>query len=107
MAINVLLLKLITGEEVLAEITNETTELDFEDDEVVIKNPVRIVIMPGNDPKNPSIGFAPFALWSDQKEFVIQKSHIITIMTPQTDFVNNYNQQFGGIIVPNSNLIVP
>ena len=65
---NLMIVRLITGEEVLGEIT-------IQDDKIIqIKNPVRIMVMPSKtDPKNPSVGFAPFMQWSDDK---IGRAHV-------------------------------
>lgn len=96
------IIKLITGEELLGEILPSS--------EVIckVKNPVRIVVMPNKiDPKTPNIGFAPWAEFSDDKEFILDKSHVLAIMTPINEFVNQYNTMFGGLVVPKSNLIIP
>ena len=96
------IIKLITGEELLAEI------MPSGDAVCKIKNPVRIIVMPNKiDPKTPNIGFAPWAEFSDDKEFTLDKSHIVAIMTPINEFVNQYNSMFGGLVVPKSNLIIP
>jgi Sm_like domain len=101
---SVKLIKLITGEELLGEVAS-TSPIPTS---VVLKNPVRIVVMPNKiDPKTPNIGFAPWAEFSDEKEFVLDKSHILCIMTPIIEFVNQYNSMFGGLVVPKSNLIIP
>ena len=95
------IIKLITGEELLAEVVGD-------DIMVRVKNPVRIVVMPNKiDPKTPNIGFAPWAEFSDDKEFTLDKSHIVAIMTPIKEFVNQYSSMFGGLVVPKSNLILP
>lgn len=99
---SVKIIKLITGEELLGEILPSS--------EVIckVKNPVRIVVMPNKiDPKTPNIGFAPWAEFSDDKEFELDKSHVLAIMTPINEFVNQYNTMFGGLVVPKSNLIIP
>lgn len=102
MATNIKILKMISGEELLAEVTKETdTHLD-------VKNVVRVVIMPtANNPKNPTVGFAPWADFSDEKEFTIHKAHVIVTMKPITEFANQYNSMFGGIVAPSSKLIIP
>jgi hypothetical protein len=98
---NAQIIKLITGEELLAEVVSTDTVLR-------IKNPVRIIVMPNKiDPKTPNIGFAPWAEFSDDKEFTLDKSHIVAIMTPIKEFVNQYSSMFGGLVVPKSNLILP
>lgn len=99
---SVKIIKLITGEELLGEILPSSEAI------CKVKNPVRIVVMPNKiDPKTPNIGFAPWAEFSDDKEFVLDKTHILAIMTPINEFVNQYNTMFGGLVVPKSNLIIP
>lgn len=102
MAANVKILKLITGEELLGEMLSGGPSV------CEIKNPVRIVVMPNKmDPKTPNVGFAPWAEFSDQKTFIIDKSHILCIIEPIKEFVNQYNSMFGGLVLPTSNLIKP
>jgi hypothetical protein len=104
MAINVKIIKLITGEELLGEVT-ESSPIPTS---VIIKNPIRIVVMPNKiDPKTPNIGFAPWAEFTDDKSFVLDKSHILAIMNPIKEFVNQYNSMFGGLVLPTGNLITP
>jgi len=99
------ILKLITGEELLGEcVINEVVG------ELMIINPVRIVVMPNKlDPKTPNIGFAPWAEFSEDKHVKLDMSHVLCIMTPIKDFLNHYNSMFGGIILnPNGpGLILP
>lgn len=100
MATNVKLLKYL-GEDILAEILEET------DTTFTVKNPVRVVVVPNKaDPKNPSVGFAPWCDWSDDKEVVLTKTMFIAKLEPLTLFINQYNSQFGGLIVPDSKIIV-
>lgn len=88
------------GEEIMAEVVSETA------DQIKIKNPVRIVVMPNKaDPKNPSVGFAPYCEWTDDKEFTLSKNLFIFTAEPLTVFVNQYNQQFSGILVPDTKII--
>ena len=98
------IIKLLTGEDILAEVPLENV------DPLVIKNPVRIIVMPNKiDPKTPNIGFAPWAEFSDDKTFTLDKAHIVAIMNPIKEFVNQYNSMFGGILInPNGpGLILP
>ena len=96
------IVKLLTGEEILAKV------LPSSDHIVIMENPVRIVVMPNKiDPKTPNIGFAPWAEFSDDKTFTIDKSHVVVIMTPIKEFVNQYNTMFGKLVTPQSGLILP
>lgn len=102
MAANVKILKLINGEELLGEILPSVDAI------CNIKNPVRVIVMPNKmDPKTPNVGFAPWAEFSDQKTFTLDKSHVLCIIEPIKEFVNQYNSMFGGLVVPTSSLIKP
>ena len=103
MAINLKLIRLISGEELMSEVTAET------DTVISIKNPVRVVLMPNKvDPKTPTVGFAPWVEFSEEKDFTIHKAHVIVTMKPVQDFINHYNSMFGGIVSPpTTKLIIP
>lgn len=99
---SVKILKLITGEELLAKVLPSSADL------VKMENPVRIVIMPNKlDPKTPNVGFAPWAEFSDDKIFEIDKSHVVAIITPISQFVTQYSSMFSGLVLPTSNLLMP
>jgi hypothetical protein len=97
------ILKLITGEEVLGEVESES------ETEIVICNPVGIAIVRGKDGQ-PNVGFAPFPIHSEQKKeqtIAFSKKNVVYSYVPAEDFINNYNQIFGaGIVLPNKQLIV-
>ncbi|CAB4170512.1 Sm-like domain containing protein [uncultured Caudovirales phage] len=103
MATNLKLIRLISGEELMSEVTAET------DTVISIKNPVRVVLMPNKvDPKTPTVGFAPWVEFSEEKDFTIHKAHVIVTMKPVQEFINQYNSMFGGIVsVPTTKLIIP
>lgn len=97
-----LVMKLVTGEDVFGEIESES-ETEF-----VIVNPVGIAVVRGKDGQ-PNIGFAPFPLHAEQKTgatVAINKKSVVYSYVPAEDFINNYNQIFGsGIVLPSKTLI--
>ena len=97
------ILKLITGEEVLGEVEIES------ETEVVLVNPVGVAIVRGKDGQ-PSVGFAPFPMHAEPKtgeSIAFAKRNVIYSYVPAKEFVDNYNQIFGsGIVLPNKQLIV-
>ncbi len=97
------LVRLINGEELLGKIAPSSSDI------VRIQNPVRVIVMPNKlDPKVPNVGFAPWAEFSEDKSFDIDKRHVLCIMNPVKEFINQYNSMFGGLVLPtNSNLLVP
>ena len=102
MATNIKNLRLLGGEDILGEVLGETNEV------VTLKNPVRVMLVPNKvDPKQPSVGFAPYCEWSTDKEVDINKSLIVAKLNPIPEFINQYNAVFGGIQVPSSKIITP
>ena len=93
----VIALKLITGEDVLGELESR------DEDSLVIVNPVGIAVVRGKDGQ-PNVGFTPFPIHGEQKTGVtiaFAKKNIVYSYTPAEDFISNYNQIFGsGIVVP-------
>lgn len=100
---NILALKLITNEEVLAEVESES-ETEF-----VLCNPVGIAVVRGKDGM-PNVGFAPFPLHAEQitnSTIAIAKKNVVYSYVPAEDFVSNYNQIFGsGIVLPKTQSII-
>jgi hypothetical protein len=99
---DIIALKLITGEEILGELESES-ETEF-----VIETPVAIQIVRGKDGQ-PNVGFAPFPLHAEPQKgnkFTFSKKNVIYSYNPAEDFVNNYKQIFGaGIITPQKQII--
>ena len=102
MAVNVKLIKFLGGEEIIAEVlSDEATSL-------VVKNAVRIVVIPDKmDPKSPQVGLAPYLQFSETKELTFNKALVVTTAVPLTDFINQYNSLFGGIQLATSKIITP
>ena len=90
--INVKLIRIITGEEVVAELLSETEE------SITIQN--TLVLLPTNS----GVGFAPWAtvISKDKPEITISKSHIVYLAELREDVANKYNEMFGSkLITPN------
>lgn len=99
---NIKLIRLTTNEEILAEVVLDTGL------KLTIKNPIRIVVMPPkNNSNTPTIGFAPWMEFSDDKEFVLDTQNILCIMSPIKEFIQQYNSTFSGIVVPQSSILLP
>ena len=93
---NVKLLRLKSGEDVIADVTLVDTEHTIK-----LENPA--ILMPMGDPKGGQMqmGFGPWAPFSDQKEFEIPRDWLVFISTPGKDLLNQYNSMFGsGIVLP-------
>jgi hypothetical protein len=78
--------------------TNQTIlgEVDcVSDNEVVIKQPVQVVMQPSKD--GPMMGFAPFLDYAEEFKSGIKLNmdNILVITTPVRELENQYNQVFG------------
>jgi hypothetical protein len=96
--LNVKLVRLSTGEDVITNIVEET------DTYVKFKNP--IVAFPSEMGK---IGFAPWSplLSKEKQEIEVSLKFIIYIADPDEGIVEQYNQMFGSkLMTPNKKLIV-
>lgn len=101
MAKNLKLIRLFTGEDIMGDV------LELNDKFVKVKEPVRVVVVPSKDETRPGIGLAPFTHWSTDKEVEIYIHCVMTIMEPITDFKNQYNSVFGGIVMTDNKIILP
>ncbi len=87
---NVKLIRVVTGEEVVAEIVSET------DDTITIKN--GLVVLPTGQ----NVGFAPWAtvISKDDPEITMSRNHVIYVVELQDDVASKYKEMFGNIITP-------
>ena len=90
---NVKLIRMHSGEDVIADLLEERS------DELIIDNP--IVLVPGRDG---TVGFAPWSpvIHPNVKELRIRANYVVYVTDPNDDVVSNYNQIFSSIITPQS-----
>jgi hypothetical protein len=93
---NVKLLRLKSGEDVIADVTLVDTE-----DTIILENPAILMPMGGSQGGQVQMGFGPWAPFSDNKKFEIPRDWLVFISTPAKDLLNQYNSMFGsGIVLP-------
>ena len=95
--IDVKLLRIVTGEEVIAELLSET------EDTITVQN--GLVVLPTNN----GVGFAPWAtvISKEDPEITVSKTHVVYIAEVQEDVCKKYNEMFGSkLITPNSKKLV-
>jgi len=95
--IDVKLLRIVTGEEVIAELLSETEET------ITVQNGLAVL------PTNNGVGFAPWAtvISKDEPEITISKTHVVYVAEVQEDVCKKYNEMFGSkLITPNSKKLV-
>lgn len=93
---NVKLLRISTGEEVVAEVVDET------DDSITVKNGLVCV------PQAQSVGFIPWATVVDklEPEITVSKKFIVYIAALDPTVKNKYSEMFGGVTTPDKKLIL-
>lgn len=98
---NIKLVKLLSGEDLIADV--------YENSEtIIIKNPVRVVVMPSAAGQSPNVGFAPWAPFSKDTDFKLDMAHVLAIMEPVGEFVQQYKMTVSPIVTPpQSKLIIP
>ena len=93
---NVKLLRISTGEEVVAEIVEES------DDTITVRNGLVCI------PQQQSVGFIPCASVVDKQEpeITVSKQFIVYIASLDPSVKNKYCEMFGGITTPDKKLIL-
>ena len=93
---NVKLIRVVTGEEVVAEVVSET------DDTITIKN--GLVVLPTGQ----SVGFAPWAtvISKDDPEITMSRNHVIYMVELQDSISKKYKEMFGNIITPEEKKLI-
>lgn len=95
--IDVKLLRIVTGEEVIAELVSE------DDTTITVKN--GLVVLPTNN----GVGFAPWAtvIDTDNPDITMSKQHVVYVVAVQEDVSKKYNQMFGSkLITPDSKKLI-
>jgi|TARA_R100000995_G_C3460870_1_gene113046 hypothetical protein len=95
--IDVKLLRIVTGEEVIAELLSETEET------ITVQNGLAVL------PTNNGVGFAPWAtvISKDNPEITISKTHLVYVAEVQEDVCKKYNEMFGSkLITPDSKKLI-
>ena len=87
---NVKLIRVVTGEEIVAEVVSET------DDTITVQN--ALVVLPTNN----GVGFAPWAtvVSKDEPEITVSRNHLVYVVEVQEDVASKYKEMFGNIITP-------
>ena len=87
--IDVKLIRIVTGEEIIAEVLSET------DDTITVQN--GLVVLPSAQ----GVGFAPWAtvISKDDPEITMKKTFVVYIAAVQDDVAQKYNEMFGSKLV--------
>jgi hypothetical protein len=96
--INVKLFRVVTGEEVVAEVVSE------DDNFVTVRN--GLVVLPG---ANGTVGFAPWATVVDREipDLIISKNHLVYVAEVDPGIKKKYNEVYGSkLITPDEKKLV-
>jgi hypothetical protein len=94
---NVKLIRVVTGEEIVAEVVSET------DDTITVQN--ALVVLPTNN----GVGFAPWAtvISKDDPEITVSRNHLVYVAEVQEDVSKKYNEMFGSkLITPDKKKLI-
>jgi hypothetical protein len=97
---NVKCIRLISGEDVIADIDETVEGL------IILKKPLAIMMIP-NQNNQFGIGLAPFCPYAKDDIVPIREGAVISIFEPETGMLNEYNSRYGsGLVVPESKIIL-
>ena len=87
--LNVKLIRIVTGEEIIAELVSQ------DDDTITVKN--GLVVLPNAS----GVGFAQWAtvIDPDNPEVTMKQQHIVYVVDVQEDVSKKYNEMFGSKLV--------
>ena len=95
--IDVKLIRIVTGEEIIAEVLSET------DGTITVQN--GLVVLPSAQ----GVGFAPWAtvISKEEPEIEMSKNHIVYVAAVQDDVAKKYNEMFGSkLITPDAKKLI-
>jgi hypothetical protein len=100
---SVLITRLITGQEILGEVTIK------DDSFCSITNPTEIAASRNQSTGNVDIHMGPFTPLASEKTITISLKNVLCQYEPVVEIINKYNKMFGsGIIIPeNTGIAIP
>ena len=90
------LIRMWSGEDVIADIVEETT------DSILITDP--IVAVPS--PQQGNIAFAPWSPLLQKDKLDVTKKYVVYMANPQEEIIEQYNSMFGKLSKPTKKLIL-
>ena len=90
------LIRMWSGEDVIADIVEEST------DSILIRDPI-VAVPP---PQQGIIAFAPCSPLLQTDKIEITKKYVVYIGDPQEEIVEQYNTMFGKLSTPTKKLII-
>jgi len=97
---DVKLLRLTTGEDIVAEVTNQDYADNGGKSVTTIKKPFVLIPMQQNQSsgQESKLYFSPFIPFAENEEFDIKEENIITVNEPKSEIRDNYLNYVGAIV---------
>jgi hypothetical protein len=95
--IDVKLIRIVTGEEIVAEVVSEN------ENTITVQNALVVL------PTNTGVGFAPWATVIDKEnpEITVSQKHVVYVVPVQEDVSKRYNEMFGSkLVTPSSKKLI-
>lgn len=86
------IVKLVTGEELIGDF--KKTEVD-----ITLTNVGMIMLIPDQARNRAQLAIVPYMQYSSQKTFHFNEVHVILVVEPVLEVLNQYNQIFGSGLV--------
>ena len=100
---NIQIIRLISGEEIIADVS-------YADGIYSLKNPLRIIMNASRtDPEKIGFGFMDWLPHAELKNDTVQvlRDNVLFIVLPKKNFMEEYKRMTSKILTPSTNLIVP
>ena len=89
---NIKVVRLVSGEELIGDWNKETN---------TIIDPVVMVPIAKDQ-----LGFQPWIPYAEDKEITFKEQHIVVVLTPDNKLQNEYNRVYGsGLLVPEDKIV--
>lgn len=94
------IIKLVTGEEIVADVTEQ-------DQNYTLEKPVVLQLIASRSiPEQPQMALIPYAGYTEFHCVTVKKDHVVWSEEPMKELYNQYNSIFGnGIVVANQSVL--
>jgi len=96
---DVKLIRMATGEDLIAEI------VEHDEAGIKLKNPCIVLIQP-TETSRANINITHWVPYAADKDFIINNQHVIFMIDPADDLLNNYKAAFSPLILAKSQDII-
>lgn len=97
----IMITKLTSGEELIADVTDENGTY------ISLDKPCVLQMIPSrSNPEQPTMALIPYAMYTESHRVAVKREHVIWSEEPLKELYNQYNSIFGsGIVVSQSPIL--